>query len=180
MNPPIRFAVLTVSDRSARGQREDRGGPAVVEFATRLLSGQCVETAIVPDEAPAIAARLRAWVGQDHPPDLVLTTGGTGLSPRDLTPEATASVLERRHDALLELARLRCYAITPLTFLSRGIAGTAGRCLIINLPGSPRGATEMLEALADILPHALLTLRGPVDHDPPPNPLDTKADADAR
>jgi molybdenum cofactor synthesis domain-containing protein len=117
-------------------------------------------TACVPDERAVIAERLREWAARDPRPDLLLTTGGTGLFPRDVTPEATADVLERPHPALLELARLRSFPQAPKAFLSRGIAGTLGRTLIVNLPGSPRGATETLEALLDILPHAIGLLRG--------------------
>ncbi len=168
MSPPIRFSVLTISDRCARGEAEDRSGPMLVRVLNESLDAGCVCTALVPDETDQIQAQLRDWVNQPDAPDLIVTTGGTGLSPRDVTPEATAKVIERRHDALLELARVRCYAITPLASLSRGIAGTAGRTLIINLPGSPRGATETLEAMMDVLPHAIQTLRGqakaPTDH----------------
>ncbi len=163
--PTIRLAILTVSDRCSRGQAVDTSGPALAELARNRLSAEIVATACVPDEIDDIARQLTTWA-RDHPrPDLILTTGGTGLAPRDLTPEATAKVLERRHPALLELARLRCYAKTPRTFLSRGEAGTLAQTLIINLPGSKRGATENLEALLDILPHAVETLRGEVQDD---------------
>jgi molybdenum cofactor synthesis domain-containing protein len=162
---PIRLAVLTVSDRCSRGAAVDTSGPALAEMGREKLGAQVVATACVPDEVEAIAAQLSAWA-TDHPrPDLILTTGGTGLAPRDLTPEATAKILQRRHPALLELARYRCFAKTPRTFLSRGEAGTIERTLIINLPGSRRGATENLEALLDILPHAIETLRGEVQDD---------------
>lgn len=162
MSDPIRFAVLTVSDRSARGDREDASGPAIAELFLRVCVAECVATAVVPDEAGQITAQLRAWI--DAPaPDLILTTGGTGLSPRDITPEATLPLIERRHDGLLELARSRCLKHTPLTYLSRGVAGACGRCLIINLPGSPKGATQMLDALLDVLPHAVQVLRSDPD-----------------
>ena len=161
----LRVAVLTVSDRCAAGEREDASGPAVCAAAATVfgdaVTAEVVATRIVPDEEHVIAEALRMWV-VDVAPDLVLTTGGTGLAPRDVTPEATAQVLERRHDALLELARRRCYEITPKTYLSRGVAGTAGRTLIVNLPGSPKGAVEMLRGMADVLPHAVDTLRGDV------------------
>ena len=164
MSEPIRYAVLTVSDRSARGERKDLSGPALIKHFEKVCICECVDTALVPDEQQQITDQLRAWLGGDRPPDLVLTTGGTGLSPRDVTPEATLPVIERRHDALLELARRRCYDITPLTYLSRGVAGTAVRTLIINLPGSPRGAVEVLDAMLDVLPHAIATLRGKDEH----------------
>lgn len=159
---PIRVAVLTVSDRSARGERADASGPALVKMAREQLGAEIVATRIVPDDRPAISQTLLEWANGTLQPDLILTTGGTGLAPRDHTPEATAAVLERRHPALLELARYRCMAITPKTFLSRGESGTLCKSLILNLPGSPKGATEMLGALLDILPHAIETLRGDV------------------
>ncbi|MFA9477006.1 molybdenum cofactor biosynthesis protein B [Phycisphaerales bacterium AB-hyl4] len=162
---PARVAVLTVSDRCSRGEAADTSGPALVAMARERLGADVVATACVADEVEAIGAQLRMWACEAPAPDLVLTTGGTGLAPRDVTPEATAAVLERRHEGLLELARRRCYKKTPRTYLSRGEAGTLARTLIINLPGSQRGATEMLEALLDILPHAIETLRGDVQDD---------------
>ncbi len=160
MADPFLVAVLTISDRCWRGTTNDTSGPALAEIVTNELHGQIVAAACVPDEVEAIREQLRAWASAPKPVDLILTTGGTGLAPRDVTPEATLSVLERRHGGLLELARLRCYPASPRAFLSRGEAGTVGRTLIINLPGSPRGATECLRALLDILPHAIETLRG--------------------
>jgi molybdopterin adenylyltransferase len=157
---PITAAVLTCSDRCSRGQAVDKSGPALVEILQKQLSAEVLATAILPDEAEQISKQIRAWAMDDPKPDLILTTGGTGLSPRDVTPEATAKLLERRHPGLLELARLRCFSKTPKAFLSRGEAGTLGSTLIINLPGSPRGASEFLLAMADILPHAIDTLRG--------------------
>jgi len=170
LTSPIRVAVLTVSDRCSRGETTDTAGPAVCALCRDQLNAQIVETACLSDEAQAIEQTLRNWAGRSDDDgraaiDLVLTVGGTGLAPRDVTPEATASVLERRHPGLLELARLRCFEITPRTFLSRGEAGTLGRTLIINLPGSVRGSTENLQAIADILPHAIDTLRGDVQDD---------------
>lgn len=166
---PMRAAVLTVSDRCSRGEAEDTAGPAVAAMCESELKTQVVGQACVPDEVDAIAAAVRHWACEKESGgaiDLILTVGGTGLSPRDVTPEATAALLERRHPGLLELARLRCMAITPRTFLSRGEAGTLNQSLIINLPGSERGATQMLNALCDILPHAIATLRGE-DHPRP-------------
>lgn len=152
-------AVLTVSDRCARGEREDLSGPGLVALCRERLGAAPVEYALVPDGIEAVQAGIRRFAGRV---DLLLTTGGTGLAPRDFTPEATAPLLERRHPALLELARRRCYDLTPRTYLSRGEAGAIGRTLVLNLPGSPKGSREMLEALLDILPHALETLRGEV------------------
>ena len=158
----MRVAVLTVSDRCSRGEREDTSGPALVGYVTERFGAEVVATGVVADERSLIAARLKGWAAQEPAIDLVLTTGGTGLAPRDVTPEATRVVIEREHAGLMELVRMRCYEITPRAYLSRGIAGTVGRTLIVNLPGSPRGAVESLEALGDLLPHAVETLRGDV------------------
>ena len=152
--------ILTVSDRCAAGQTCDTACPALVEIVQTELAGSVVAHQIVPDEGDQIQQVLVDWTRDGRRPDLILTTGGTGLAPRDGTPEATAPILERRHPALLELARLRCFEKTPLTFLTRGEAGTIGQTLIINLPGSKTGASEMLHALVDVLPHAIQTLRG--------------------
>ena len=158
-------AILTISDRCAAGQATDDSGPALAAICTQRLAAQVVAVACVPDDIPAIQQQLRAWALSSPAPDLILTTGGTGLAQRDHTPEATAAILERRHPALLELARQRCLAKTPRAFLSRGECGTLARSLIINLPGSPRGASEFLEALLDVLPHAIQMLRGEnLDH----------------
>ena len=163
---PIRFSVLTASDRCAAGTSEDTSGPAVRRMMEERLGGACAGAAVLPDDASRIGAKLVAWC--DAPahdaPDLILTTGGTGLGPRDVTPEATRAVLEREHAGLVELMRSRCFERTPLAALARGIAGTRRRTLIVNLPGSERGATESLDAILDVLPHAIRMLRG-ADHD---------------
>jgi molybdenum cofactor synthesis domain-containing protein len=164
MIEPITAAVLTVSDRCAAGALPDTSGPALVKLLQESLGARVVATACAPDEADQIAAQLRAWALDDPRPDLILTTGGTGLSPRDVTPEATLRVLERRAAGLAELARVRGLKHTPLAFLSRGEAGTLGRTLVVNLPGARRGAVQSLEALLDVLPHAIRTLRGESDH----------------
>lgn len=168
MNPPaapIRAAVLTVSDRCSRGTTVDTSGPALAKLLRERLSAEVALTRCLPDEIPLLAACFRDWSRPEAAIDLVISTGGTGLAPRDVTPEAARSVFDREHSGLMELARLRCYASTPRTYLSRGVAGTAGRTLILTLPGSLRGSTEMLEALLDILPHAIETLRGEVQDD---------------
>jgi molybdopterin adenylyltransferase len=168
MSRPIRFAVLTVSDRCSRGQAQDTSGPALRQLIEEALGGQCVATACLPDETDAIASQLQQWCdapGDTAAIDLAVTTGGTGLAPRDVTPEATLAILHREHPGLMELARMRCLPKTPRTYLSRGIAGTRARTLILNLPGSQRGATDTLQALLDVLPHAIETLRGEVQDD---------------
>jgi len=161
---PIRASILTVSDRCSRGEAQDTSGPALVGMIEQNLQGIVVSTACLPDERDQIARQLRDWALSEHAPDLILTTGGTGLAPRDVTPEATLDVLERRHSGLTELIRLRCLEKTPLACLSRSEAGTIARTLIINLPGSERGATESLNAILDILPHAIGILRGDAMH----------------
>lgn len=165
MTPPIRFAVLTASDRCSRGVTIDTSGPALRDLLQRELGAQCVAMACTPDERDVIAGQLQQWCDGGEGIDLIVTTGGTGLAPRDVTPEATRLILEREHSGLMELARLRCLEKTPRAYLSRGIAGTRARTLILNLPGSTRGAVENLQAIFDILPHAIETLRGDVQDD---------------
>jgi len=150
--------VLTVSDRGACGARPDSSGPALAD----ILTGQgfiLSATAIVPDVVDEIRQVLLEWVDETGL-DLILTTGGTGLSPRDLTPEATRPLLDREIPGIPEAMRLAGLAQTPHAMLSRGLAGTRDRTLIINLPGSPRAASENLAAVINILPHALDKLKG--------------------
>lgn len=156
---PIRVAILTVSDRCSRGEATDTSGPALADLAHARLDAEVLATVCLPDERPRISGQLRDWALRDPLPDLILTTGGTGLAPRDVTPEATLDVIERRHAGLMELVRRRCSQATPHAYLSRGEAGTLGQTLIVNLPGSERGATESLDALLDLLPHAISLLR---------------------
>ena len=159
MSAPLRVAVLTVSDRSYRGEREDLGGPAVAAAARRLLAAEVVELRVVPDEKDDIAWNLTRLADNEHV-DLVLTTGGTGLSARDVTPEATRSVLSFEVPGLPEAMRAASRGSLPAAMLSRQVAGVRGKTLIVNLPGSPRGAVECLESVAAALPHAAAMLRG--------------------
>jgi molybdopterin adenylyltransferase len=154
----FRVGILTVSDKGHAGERVDTAGP---ELARGLDSGcfQVTAALIVPDEPEAIATQLMAW-SDDDGLDLILTTGGTGMSPRDTTPEATLSVAQRLVPGIPEAMRAASLAITPHAMLSRGVAVIRGRTLIINLPGSPKGARENLAAVAPALPHALEKLRG--------------------
>ena len=154
-------AVITVSDRSAAGERPDASGPALVELLA-AHGYDVVSTAIVPDEKPKIEAALRAAVADDVA--LVLTTGGTGFSSRDVTPEATTAVCERMAPGIPEAMRAASMAITPRACLSREVAGICGRTLIVNLPGSPKAARENIEAVIDPIAHGLRILRdGPAD-----------------
>jgi len=154
----ISAAVLTVSDKGARGERVDTAGPAVAEML-RARGVDVRDTALVPDERGEISARLRRWSDQPGV-DLIVTTGGTGLAPRDITPEATLSVLERQVPGMAEVMRAAGRASTPMAALARGVVGTRGKTLIINLPGSEKGARESLEAVLDLIPHAIEVLRG--------------------
>lgn len=169
MPGPIRVAILTVSDRCSRGEAEDTSGPALASLCRDLLGAEIAETACLPDDADGLEACFRAWSLAQPRIDLILSTGGTGLAPRDHTPEAASRVIDRPHPGLMELARRRCYEKTPRAYLSRGVSGAANHSLIITLPGSRRGATENLEALLDILPHAIETLRGEVKDDGRPD-----------
>ena len=157
--PPLTPAgVLTISDKGSQGEREDTSGPALA-----ALLGQhgfeVIATAIVPDEREQIAAQLRTWADNDHL-ELVLTTGGTGLAPRDVTPEATLDVAERQVPGFAELMRAESRKKTRLADVSRAVVVTRGRTLIVNLPGSERGAVENLEAILPILPHAVEVASG--------------------
>ncbi len=164
MNTPnesaIRAVVLTSSDRCSHGLTRDLSGPAVATFVRERLHGEVVHVEITPDDPTAIAEFLRRWSDPLMAIDLALVTGGTGLGPRDFTPEAAMQVIDRPHPGLMELARARCGADHPRAFLSRGVAGATNSTLILTLPGSPKGAVETLEALLDILPHAVRMLRG--------------------
>lgn len=153
-----RTAVITVSDRSFLGERPDESGPLLVKML--IAAGYSVKcTAVVPDEKPEIEAMLKRFSDEDDVA-LILTTGGTGFAPRDVTPEATAAVCERMAPGIPEAMRLSSMRITPRGMLSRGVCGISKRCLILNLPGSPKAARENLEAVLPALDHGLAMLRG--------------------
>ncbi|MFN3308635.1 MAG: molybdenum cofactor biosynthesis protein B [Anaerolineales bacterium] len=153
----IRFGVLTVSDRSARGEREDASGPAL-KNAIEEQGGTVVFQVVVADEPSQIGQTLRTWCDSTAV-DVILTTGGTGCAPRDVTPEATVAVIERPVPGIAEAIRAASLKFTPHAMLSRGVAGIRKRTLIINLPGSPKGAVQSFEVVLAVIPHAVQLLR---------------------
>lgn len=153
----MKVGILTVSDKGARGEREDRSGPTLGKMMA-AAGAEIVRTHILPDEIDEIRAVLIKW--SDEGLDLILTTGGTGFSPRDWTPEATRAVIEREAPGIAEAMRAAGMKKTPTAMLSRGVAGLRKSTLIINLPGSEKGARESLEAIMDALPHGIDVLKG--------------------
>jgi molybdopterin adenylyltransferase len=158
----ITVAILTISDSAANGTRADASGPALCERC-RELNWQVAVTSVVPDQEPAIAARLQQWADNSIA-SLILTTGGTGVTARDVTPEATRRVLDREIPGIGELIRSKGMEQTIFSVLSRAIAGTRGRALIINLPGSPRGALHSLKVVEPLVPHLVDLLHGHTEH----------------
>jgi molybdopterin adenylyltransferase len=154
----IRVGVVTVSDKGHTGEREDVSGPLLADLL-RKIGTEVVHQEIVPDERLEVERVLIELADEAHV-DLIVTTGGSGLTPRDVTPEATRAVIEREAPGLAELLRFEGYRKTPLAVLARGVAGVRGRTLIINLPGSPRAVREGMETLSPILPHAVKMVRG--------------------
>ncbi len=155
----FKAGVLTISDSTSRGLREDSGGPLICEFLEKSGDFEIAAHDVCPDEKDRISSLLIIWV-DDLGLDLIITTGGTGLSPRDVTPEATEAVVERVVPGISEAIRAFGLKKTSRAMLSRGIAGVRGRCLIINLPGSPKAVRDGLEAVGDVLVHAILKIQG--------------------
>ena len=153
----IRFGILTLSDRSSRGERADASGPELA----RLVEAEgwsVVKQSLLPDEESAIRDLLIAWADSGEM-DVILTTGGTGFSPRDVTPEATRAVIQRETPGLAEAMRAASLKVTPHAMLSRIVTGIRAKTLIINLPGSPKGAVENLQVVIPVLPHAIQLLQ---------------------
>lgn len=155
----VRTAILTVSDRSSRGERPDASGPAL-EKIVGAQGWPILSSAIVPDDSLAIQHALTSWSDSGEI-DLILTTGGTGFAPRDITPEATLAVIERQAPGLAEAMRMESLKITPHAMLSRAVCGIRKKTLIINLPGSPKAAVENLHTVLPVIQHAVELLQDP-------------------
>lgn len=149
----MHVGILTVSDRASRGEYEDKAGPLIVTILRERTNWQVARQMVVADEVEKIAAALRTWC--DDGIHLILTTGGTGFAPRDVTPEATKAVIERETPGIAEALRAESLKLTRHAMLSRGVAGIRGRTLIVNFPGNPRAVKESLDILLPVLPHAL-------------------------
>jgi len=156
----LNLGILTISDKGWRGQRGDESGKAI-RASLSLLDNRVVKYEIVPDEVDIIASKLAQWADEGSV-DIILTTGGTGLSPRDVTPEATLSVVDKVVPGLTEAMRAQTFKTTPFAILSRAVAGIRGKCLIINLPGSPRAVRECLQVILSVIPHAVEIIKGEV------------------
>jgi molybdenum cofactor synthesis domain-containing protein len=155
----ITTAVLTLSDKGARGEREDLSGPAIAELI-KAINAEVVFSEIIPDEQELIREKLIYYAERA---DLILTTGGTGLSPRDVTPQATLQVIEREVPGIAEAMRMGGLLKTKRAMLSRAVAGVRGKALIINLPGSPKAIKEGLEIIMDVIPHAVEKIKGSME-----------------
>jgi len=154
------LGILTISDKGWRGQRYDESGKTIRDSLS-LLDSRVVKYEVIPDEVDVIASKLTEWADEGSV-DIILTTGGTGLSPRDVTPEATLSVVDKVAPGFVEAMRAETFSTTPFAILSRAVAGVRGKCLIINLPGSPKAVLECLGVILPVIPHAVEIIKGEV------------------
>jgi molybdopterin adenylyltransferase len=159
---PLRAKILVLSDAASRGERQDRSGQILVEIL-QAHNWRIVASEILPDDLERIRERLETWIAQEDC-DAIFTTGGTGLGPRDVTPEATRSAIDKEIPGLAELMRAEGLKQTRRAALSRGLAGAANGKIVVNLPGSPQGARESLDAILDLLPHAIDIAQGRTQH----------------
>jgi len=156
----FKLGIITISDKASGGKRPDKSGPLIKESFAHL-DGKVVRYEVIPDEKELIAKKLAQWADEGTM-DIILTTGGTGLAPRDVTPEATLSVVDKEVPGLAEMMRAKSFAITPNAMLSRAVTGMRKECLIINLPGSPKAVAECLEVIMPVLSHAVDVIQGRV------------------
>ena len=156
----LNLGIVTISDKAWYGQRSDESGK-VIRDSLALLNSRVVKYEVVPDEADIIASKLAEWADEGSM-DIILTTGGTGLGPRDVTPETTLSVVDKVVPGFAEVMRAQTFSTTPLSMLSRAVAGVRKKCLIINLPGSPKAVRECLEVISPAIPHAVEIIKGEV------------------
>ena len=156
----LKIGILTISDKGSQGQRYDKSGE-VIRDSLSSLNSSVIKYEVIPDEQEVIASKLAEWADEGGV-DVILTTGGTGLSQRDVTPEATMSVVDKSVPGFAEAMRAKSFEKTPMAVLSRAIAGVRGKCLIINLPGSPKAVRECLEVALPAIPHAVEIIKGEV------------------
>jgi molybdopterin adenylyltransferase len=156
----LKLGIITISDKASRGERADKSG-LLIRDSFSAVDSKVVKYEVIPDEADIIAQKLAQWA-DDGSVDVIITTGGTGLAPRDVTPEATLSILDKMVPGLAEMMRVQSFSFTPLAMLSRAVAGVRKECLIINLPGSPKAVGECLEVILPVLPHAVEVIKGEV------------------
>ena len=152
------LGILTISDKGWGGQRYDESGKAIRDCLS-LLDSRVVKYEVIPDEVDVIAGKLADWADEGNV-DIILTTGGTGLGRRDVTPEATLSIVDKVVPGFAEAMRAETFNVTPFAILSRAVAGVRGKCLIINLPGSPKGVRECLRVILSVIPHAVAIIKG--------------------
>lgn len=157
----FRLGILTISDKGSRGERHDVSGQVIRDSLSFLVDSYIAKYEVVPDERDVIAGKLADWADEGSV-DIILTTGGTGLSQRDVTPEATMSILDKVAPGFTEAMRAKTFSLTPMAMLSRAVAGIRGKCLIINLPGSPQAVRECLGVVLPVIPHAVEIIQGEV------------------